>query len=126
MIVGIGTDIVALERIEGLLQRREDAFARRVLHALELEQFQLSSQRTAFLAKRFAAKEAAAKALGTGIAQGLSWQHIRVGHDEWGAPSLHFTEAAAARAKSLGVVSTHLSLSDEQGYAVAFVVLESD
>lgn len=108
-----------------MVQRRGDALAKRVLHPVEWEEYQGSNQKVAFLAKRIAAKEAAAKALGTGMAEGVGWQQIRVSHDNLGAPRLIFTEAAAQRAEAMGVTSTHLSLSDEKQFAVAFAMLEA-
>ena len=108
-----------------MVQRRGDALAKRVLHPAEWEEYQESNQQVAFLAKRLAAKEAAAKALGTGMAEGVGWQQIRVCHDNLGAPKLVFTEAAAERAEAIGVTSAHLSLSDEKQFAVAFAVLEA-
>ncbi len=125
MIVGIGTDIVQCQRIEALLERLGDSFAKRILTPVELQQFHLSKTPTAFLAKRFAEKEATAKALGTGIGRGVSFQHITVGHNGDGAPQLQLTEGAAARFAILGANHCHISISDEADYATAFVVLES-
>ena len=124
MIKGIGTDIASVERIEGLLASQGERLPQRVLTEAEWARFQQVKQPAAWLAKRFAAKEAASKALGTGIAEGISWRHIEVDNDEAGAPRLRLYEAALARADALGVTSCHLSLSDERAFAVAFVVLE--
>lgn len=123
MIKGIGTDIVEIARIEASLSRLGEAFAARILGPEELADFHLSKQPNHFLAKRFAAKEAMGKALGTGIGQGISWQHIEVIHNELGAPQFRLTERAAERLSELGAHAHHLSLSDEKEYAVAFVVL---
>jgi holo-[acyl-carrier protein] synthase len=79
----------------------------------------------AWLAKRFAAKEAASKALGTGIGEGVSWKHIEVLNDALGAPTLSLSEAALARAHALQATRWHVSLSDERGCALAFVILET-
>lgn len=122
-IVGLGTDIVEIERISG--SRQQAALAKRVLTPAELEQMQQSAQPGRFLAKRWAAKEAAAKALGTGIAQGISFQHFEVSHAASGQPLLHFSQQAKLRAEALGVTSAHISISDERHYALATVVLES-
>ena len=76
-----------------------------------------------YLAKRFAAKEAAAKALGTGIGHGISWQHMQIENDEHGAPVLILTGPAAQRQVQLGSRQAHISLADETDQAIAFVVL---
>ena len=125
MIVGLGTDIVEISRIEDSLNRLGQAFANRILTQMELQQFNESNRQVEFLAKRFATKEAAAKALGTGIGRGVSWQHMWVEHSEFGAPQLIFIDGAAERLQSLGGNRIHLSLSDETSYAMATVILES-
>ncbi len=124
MIVGLGTDVVALARIASALERQGDAFARRILAEQEWRDFCDSKRKTAFLAKRFCIKEAAAKALGTGIGRGVSWQHMWVEHNEDGAPRLCFDAGALQRLHSLGGERIHVSVSDEQDYATATVVLE--
>lgn len=124
MIVGIGTDIVAVARIRRLAAHSDTRFARRVLTASELGDGEAQRDFGAFAARRFAAKEAAAKAFGTGIGRRLSFQHLRVGHDGAGAPQLQLEGEARVLAARMGVVRCHLSISDEREYAVAFVVLE--
>ena len=124
MILGIGTDIVVISRMADSIAKNGDAFAKRLLVESEWQEYQASKQKASYLAKRFAVKEAAAKALGTGFAQGITWKHISTSHDELGKPLLCFTDAALARAEAMGVTSWHLSLSDEREHAVAFVVLE--
>lgn len=126
MIVGMGTDIVELARIEATIARLGDAFAKRILDEHELVIYQESKRSLQYLAKRFAIKEAAAKALGTGVGRGVSWQHMHTSSTEFGAPCLSFSGGAEARFLSLGGVHCHLSVSDEQHYAVANVILESD
>lgn len=123
MVKAIGTDIVATARIEAALERSGRKFAQRILTELEMAQFDVASQPAAFLAKRFAAKEAAAKALGTGIGRGISWQQMRIEHDEMGAPLLILSGAAAQRQADLGSQKTHISIADELDQALAFVVL---
>ena len=123
-IKGIGTDIVNVQRIAAVLARNPN-FALRVLTPAEYERFQQHAKPAAFLAKRWAAKEAAAKALGTGIGQ-VSFQHIHIGHTQTGQPTLHFTGMAQLRAEQLGVNETHLSLSDEREYAIAYVILSAN
>ena len=95
MIGGIGTDIIQISRVEATLGRLGDRFAQRILRPIEFARFQNHGSPARFLAKRFAAKEAAAKALGTGIGRGLSWQHIEIASNENGAPELLFFDFAA-------------------------------
>lgn len=128
MIVGIGTDIIAIERMEQSLQRHDGRIAEKILSADELKEFtdRNEAMRPHFLAKRFAAKEAAAKALGSGFRDGITLPQIEVGHDEQGKPQLQWHGAARQRLEEIGATSAHLSISDEQSYAVAFVILEDN
>lgn len=123
MIKGIGTDILQIERLEKTLQR-SPKIAERVLTDREMAEFDSASQQARFLAKRFAAKEAVVKALGTGIGNGVGWQHIEIGHDELGKPLISLSDGALKRAQVMGANSYHLSLSDERDYVVAMVVIE--
>lgn len=123
MIYGIGTDILDISRIETALARTPK-LAQRILTKQELAGFEASSQPVRFLAKRFAAKEAAVKALGTGIGHGIGWQQFAVSHDHLGKPLLSVSGNAAERAATLGIRSWHLSYSDEQNSVVAFVIAE--
>lgn len=123
MVKGIGTDLVKIARLEKIWVRNGQAFANKILTAKELEQLAATHYPARFLAKRFAAKEAALKALGTGLAAGISWQHLEITNDDLGKPLLSLTKAALARATALGATSWHLSLSDEEDLALAFVVL---
>jgi len=125
MIFGIGTDIVRVKRMEADLRRFGDRFAERILTPDELEEFRSNNRPAHFLARRFAAKEAAAKAMGTGFANGLSWRHIGVAHDAAGKPVLVFSGEAKAFMKKHNIRVTHISLADEEDHAVAFVTLES-
>ncbi|MCE9679068.1 holo-ACP synthase [Shewanella sp. AS1] len=132
MIVGLGTDIVEIARIEQRVPQAGDlealakcALAKRVLVPSELKLFIASTQPARYLAKRFAAKEAAAKALGTGIGRGVSFQHIEISNNEDGAPQLKLTLGAADRLAFLGGKRAHLSIADEKHYATATVILES-
>ncbi|MGI2039122.1 holo-ACP synthase [Shewanella frigidimarina] len=124
-IVGIGTDIVEIARISEQRERLGDRLARRVLTEHELATYLQSKQPERFLAKRFAAKEAAAKALGTGIGRGVSFQHIHIDNDANGAPQVRFTDGALARLEQLAGKQGFISIADEKHYAVATVVLES-
>jgi holo-[acyl-carrier protein] synthase len=121
--IGIGTDILQLRRIEDVLGRQGERFMQRILTPREQAEYAESKQQVHLLAKRFAAKEAVVKALGTGIGNGVSWQDIRVDHDELGAPLVVLGGGAAARAEHLGGSRILLSLADERDYVVAFAVL---
>lgn len=123
MIKGIGTDIVAIERIEKTLNR-QPLFAKRILTDNEYNDFGQAHSQAAFLAKRFAAKEAVLKALGTGLAKGMTWQDIEVRHDDLGKPWIHLEGEAQQRAHAIGVQQVHVSISDERQHAIAFVVME--
>lgn len=122
MIIGIGTDIVQIERIKHAFERQGERFAQRILCASELCLFHEKGQSIPYLAKRFAAKEAASKALGTGIGA-ISWQDMEISNDPKGAPVLKLMGAAKEKMTALGASQVSISLSDEQDYAVAFVVL---
>jgi holo-[acyl-carrier protein] synthase len=124
VIYGIGTDIVRIQRLADSLQRYGERFASRILADDEMEEFRNASRKSYFLAKRFAAKEALAKAVGTGFRDGLSLGDICVSHDELGKPFLLFSPRARQKLADLGIGECHLSISDEQDYAVAFVTLE--
>lgn len=124
MILGIGTDIVAVARIEAALQRHGTAFAERILAPRELSEFLDSGHPARFLAKRFAAKEALAKATGVGLRHPVSLRHIAVDHDELGKPSFAFDPELSDFLHDRGVIGQHLSISDERELVVAFVVLE--
>ncbi|MFA7240131.1 MAG: holo-ACP synthase [Sulfuricellaceae bacterium] len=124
MIYGIGADIVATRRVTQALERFGERFAARILAPEERAEFVAHNSPARFLAKRFAAKEAFAKALGTGIRHPATLHNIRVGHDSLGKPSLEFDPTLAFDLEQRGINHHHLSLSDEQDMAVAFVVLE--
>ena len=123
MIYGIGTDIVHVKRMRDNLEKYGDKFAQRILTAAELTEFKNKKNQSAFLAKRFAAKEATAKAMGTGFSKGLSLHHIGVAHDEAGKPILEFLDVAEQFIEDKKIIQAHLSLADENDYAVAFVTL---
>jgi holo-[acyl-carrier protein] synthase len=125
MIYGIGTDIVAVARMEGLLARYGEHFARRILRASEWDEYATSHTPGRFLAKRFAAKEALAKAVGTGLRYPVRLTHIAVGHDALGKPMLQFSSELEQFLTDRGIGPRHLSISDEKEVVSAFVVLES-
>jgi holo-[acyl-carrier protein] synthase len=125
VIFGIGTDIVRISRMADNLARYGERFAARILTEAEMGIFVDSTQQAQFLAKRFAAKEAAAKALGTGFRNGLSMCDIGVNNDALGKPVLVFSERAQEVLEKQHIGSAHLSLSDESEYAIAYVLLEA-
>ena len=122
-VIGIGTDIVEIERLTAMAEPVFMRLAERVLTPNELQRMASLKTPAAFLAKRWAGKEAAAKALGTGIADGVSFQHIEITAHSSGKPELELSERALELAKALGANQWHISLSDERQYATAFVVL---
>ncbi|MDH5299944.1 MAG: holo-ACP synthase [Gammaproteobacteria bacterium] len=125
MIVGIGTDIVHIPRIAAGLARHSRRFAARILADGELTEFDKATRPEAYLAKRFAVKEAVAKAFGTGFRDGLSLKHICVANDSLGRPHVALFAKAQELAQQRQVAAVHVSLADEQEYAIAYVVMES-
>lgn len=124
-ILGLGTDIVEIERIQQVMGRSGDRLAKRVLTAFEWQQYQQHHEPVRFLAKRFAVKEAVAKAFGTGIRGGLAFNQFEVYNDALGKPCLRFFGQAETLATTLGVQHVHVTLADERRYACATVILEN-
>ena len=124
MIIGIGTDVASIPRIEKVLARFGERFVNRILTPQERVRYERTRLKASHLAKRFAAKEAFSKAIGTGIHPPFKWHSISVGRDERGKPGLVPSAEMAAHLASLGVTHSHVSLTDDAGVAVAFVVLE--
>ncbi|PDO82420.1 holo-ACP synthase [Kosakonia sacchari] len=124
-ILGLGTDIVEIARIEAVVARSGDRLAKRVLSDNEWALYQAHQQPVRFLAKRFAVKEAAAKALGTGIRNGLAFDQFEVFNDALGKPSLRLWDEALRMAEQMGVRAMHVTLADERHYACATVIIES-
>jgi len=127
-IIGIGTDIVEISRIAKMSDNTRERLARRVLTKDEYKRFVTMSQvsfnnATSYLAKRWAGKEATAKALGTGIANGVSFQHIEIVTLASGQPTLILSNRALEVAQSKKAKHWHISLADEKRYATAFVTL---
>lgn len=126
MTIAIGTDIVEIERISNAFKRQGDRLINRVLTSAEqdrLRQFSNEDQQIAYLAKRWCAKEAIAKALGTGIAQGVGFQQIEISNSDSGAPEALLTEGALDRLTAIGGKKVLISLSDERQYAVAYCTI---
>lgn len=125
MIFGIGTDIVEVSRIEASIAQFGDDFAKRVLAEGEFASYQTSQIKARFLAKRFAAKEAFSKALGTGLRAPATFQNIAVSHDDLGKPVLVLADELQAFLKTKNITQMHISISDEKNLAAAFVILET-
>jgi holo-[acyl-carrier protein] synthase len=124
MIFGIGADVVEVPRVERLLAHYGERFAGHVLHEAEWEGFRASAVRATYLAGRFAAKEAFAKALGTGLRHPVSLTRIGVVNDPLGKPRLHLDAALEALLDARGIGARHVTLTHERSVACAFVVLE--
>ncbi len=124
MIFGIGTDIVEVARIEASIAQFGDDFAKRILADSDFESYLKSQIKSRFLAKRFAAKEAFSKALGTGLRAPCTFQNIEVSHDDLGKPILLLAPELQAFMQAKNIAQTHISISDEKNLAAAFVVLE--
>lgn len=124
-IVGLGTDVVEIARFTSQLEKSQ-RLAERVLTSTEMVVFSAHKFPERFLAKRFAAKEAAVKALGTGIGNGVSFQNVEVVSLASGQPTLVFSGKFAELCKKQKISRSFISISDEQHYAMATVILESD
>ncbi|MAY37159.1 holo-ACP synthase [Litorivivens sp.] len=124
MISGIGTDLIYIERIDATWQRFGERFLKRLLSENEYRQFESRGRDVRYLAKRFAAKEAAAKALGVGIGARARLCEIEVLNNPLGKPELSFYGAAADTIREQGIVGSHIALTDESDLAQAFVVFE--
>ena len=126
MILGTGTDLIDVRRIERALARYGHRFAQRVLVDDEYRRFCAHGKPAHFLAKRFAAKEAFSKAMGTGMRFPVTWHNLSVGNEDSGRPYLNVSEPLAALLAQRGISRMHLSLSDEIEMACAFVILEGE
>ena len=124
MIFGIGIDIVEIKRIKKI--NSLDKFAKKILSQNELTFFQnlTVSKKPYYLAKQFAAKEATAKAIGTGITKDSNFSEIEILRDKSGKPYLNPIGKLKTYIDNLGITKTHVSLSDEKEYAIAFTILE--
>jgi holo-[acyl-carrier protein] synthase len=124
LVIGIGTDIIEIARIERSVERFGDAFLERVFTAGEIAYCQRKRNAAESLAARFAAKEAGAKALGTGISRGVSWREFEVRRDPGQRPELHLSGRAAEIASRLGIRHISLSLTHSRSISMAVVVAE--
>ncbi|QYK41491.1 MAG: holo-ACP synthase [Paracoccaceae bacterium] len=129
MILGIGTDLANIERIEATLARFGDRFRNRVFTPREQATAERRAQVAATYAKRWAAKEACSKALGTGLRMGIAWRDMAVSNIRTGQPVMHLTGWAAERLKSMTpegyTAHVHVTLTDDHPWAQAFVVIEA-
>jgi holo-[acyl-carrier protein] synthase len=129
MIIGIGSDLSDIRRIDDTLKRFGERFTNRIFTELERTRSERKSDRAASYAKRFAAKEACAKALGTGLKRGVFWRDMGVVNLRSGQPTMALTGGAAARLAEMLPPGTrgaiHLSLTDDHPYAQAFVIIEA-
>jgi holo-[acyl-carrier protein] synthase len=126
VIFGVGTDVVEIERIRKALERWGERFAGKILTGPELGRFKAHRLPANYLAKRFAAKEAFTKALGTGIRSPAGWHGMWLVNLPSGKPELQFTPALQALLDGKGIRGAHVSLSDEKGVAFATVILECE
>ena len=124
MVIGVGCDLTSIARIERSLARLGTRFAERILAPTELALFASSPQQAAYLAKRFASKEAVAKALGTGIGAAASFQDISISSGANGQPRVELRGRAHATAAAMGVRLIKISISDEADMALAFAILQ--
>lgn len=122
MIVGVGTDLVAIDRVEAMMSQYGERFLRRVFTPLECDQCLGRARPAVHLAARLAAKEAAMKALGTGWSLGIRWRDVEIHSGGAAPPSLRLEGAARARADACGIRETLVSLSHDGGYALAVVM----
>ncbi len=125
MIYGVGTDLIEIRRIGRALERFGERFAQRILCGPELERFRAHRQPVAYLAKRFAAKEAFTKALGTGIHAPANWHGVWVVNARSGKPHFEFSTELREFLERRGVRRAHLTLTDEREIACATVILEA-
>jgi holo-[acyl-carrier protein] synthase len=129
MIIGLGSDLSDIRRIENSLERFGERFVQRVFTEVERKRSERRAGRAASYAKRFAAKEACAKALGTGIRQGVYWRDMGVANLPSGKPTMVLTGGALARLRAITPEGhapvIHLSLTDDHPYAQAFVIIEA-
>src|SRR5882724_10227093 len=124
MIVGIGIDLIEIERISSVYERHKDRFIRRILTEKERIYVLRHADPTQRLAGRWAAKEAAFKALGTGLAQGIGWRDVEILPDEFGKPLLTLRGKALERAAELGARVFHVTITHSNSLAMAQVILE--
>ncbi|CUR53789.1 Holo-[acyl-carrier-protein] synthase [Serratia symbiotica] len=124
-ILGIGIDIIKIIRIKKIFIHSGNRLAKRILNTTEWKNYTKNKQPIRFLTKHFAIKEAVSKALGTGIRNGLTFNQFEVFHDKLGKPNIYLHHKAAEIAKNMGVTKIHVSLTDENCYVFATVIIEN-
>ena len=129
MIIGLGSDLIDIRRIENSLNRHGDRFVERIYTDIERKKSDSRKNRAASYAKRFAAKEACSKALGTGLSNGVYWRDMGVVNDKFGKPTMKLTNGAAKRLAELMPSGyeprVHVTITDDFPLAQAFVVIEA-
>ncbi|KQR35493.1 MULTISPECIES: holo-ACP synthase [Rhizobium/Agrobacterium group] len=129
MIIGLGSDLIDIRRVEASIERFGDRFTHRCFTDIEREKSDRRKNRAASYAKRFAAKEACSKALGTGLAQGVFWKDMGVVNLPSGKPTMRLTNGAGERLQSMLPAGheavIHLTITDDFPYAQAFVIIEA-
>lgn len=124
MVIGVGTDLMEIARIAESIDRFGERFLQRIFTPGEIAYCRKKKNSAESFAARFAAKEAGAKALGTGISRGIGWQELEVTRSPGERPMLHLTGRAAQRARDLGIARVSLSLSHSRDVALAVVIME--
>ncbi|MGH9597610.1 MAG: holo-ACP synthase [Edaphobacter sp.] len=124
MVLGLGTDLIETRRVEESIARFGERFLERIFTAGEIAYCQRKKNAAESFAARFAAKEAGAKALGTGISRGVTWKEFEVRREASGRPTLHMSGRAAELAEAIGVKRVQLSLTHSRDLALAVVVAE--
>lgn len=125
MIFGVGTDIVEVARIQATYDRFGEHFVQRILMDEEIALYRHSMSPVRFLAMRFAGKEAAVKAMGTGFRHGIWMRDVGITNNDWGRPLIIWSERGRTVCKQLGIGAGHVSLTDDAGLVVAFAVVET-
>lgn len=129
MIIGLGSDLCDIRRVDETLERFGERFTHKIFTQVERERSDRRKKRAASYAKRFAAKEACAKALGTGLRQGVFWRDMGVSNLPSGAPTMVLTGGALARLVAMTPTgyraNIHLTITDDDPYAQAFVIIEA-
>lgn len=126
MIAGVGVDRIAIKRVEAAIDRHGERFITRLFTETEIAQAEAKGNPARRFAMLFAAKEAVSKALGTGLRQGVTLQSIETIHHLSGKPEVTLHDGAKSIADGLNIRAVHLSLTDDDGVAMAFAVAETD
>ncbi|QIQ41844.1 MAG: holo-ACP synthase [Buchnera aphidicola (Microlophium carnosum)] len=124
-IIGVGIDFIEILRIRNIVFNYGNSFAKRILSREEWEKYIISKNNIHFLAKKFVAKEAASKALGTGINYGIEFNQLEFYNNKLGKPKLRFLENALKKSQEIQCKSVYVSISDQKLYAHALVILEN-